>query len=95
MQASPAKNETRLPRAVLKRSAAIEERIKARSEPETPDPALPTPVSAQTPPTRIRQHRRPLRRPPTRDTATPRTGSNASTRPQAVFGSVRMSTAPN
>ena len=49
MQASPAKNETRLPRAVLKRSAAIEERIKARSEPETPDPALPTPVSSADP----------------------------------------------
>ena len=49
MQASPAKNETRLPRAVLKRSAAIEERIKARSEPETPDPALPTPASSADP----------------------------------------------
>lgn len=38
MQASPATNETRLPRAVLERSRLIEERIRARGEPET-DPA--------------------------------------------------------
>lgn len=48
MQASPATNETRLPRAVLERSRLIEERIRARSEPGT-DPASdapPAPPSA-------------------------------------------------
>lgn len=40
MQASQAQNETRLPRAVLRRSAAIEARIAARTEPEQ-DPADP------------------------------------------------------
>ena len=40
MQASQAQNETRLPRAVLKRSAAIRARIDSRSEPGT-DPAAP------------------------------------------------------
>lgn len=65
MQASQATNETRLPRAILKRSAAIEERIRARTEPEShpadpnAPPALPSaeaanpadPNPAPTPPT--------------------------------------------
>jgi hypothetical protein len=46
MQASQATNETRLPRAVLKRSAAIEDRIKARTEPKT-DPADPNAPPAE------------------------------------------------
>jgi hypothetical protein len=42
MQATPASNETRLPRAVLRRSAAIAERIQAR-ESEAAPAAEPTP----------------------------------------------------
>jgi hypothetical protein len=48
MQASTAKNETRLPRAVLRRSQAIEERLKAQREPNADpvDPAPPVDPSA-------------------------------------------------
>jgi len=49
MQASPATNEVRLPRAVLERSRLLDERIKARSETGT-DPAPdapPAPPSAE------------------------------------------------
>ena len=53
MQASQAQNETRLPRAVLRRSAAIEARIAKRDETETspaPDtPPAPPSATAATP----------------------------------------------
>lgn len=46
MQASPAPNETRLPRAVLRRSAAIQARLDAEREPKT-DPVDPSAPPAQ------------------------------------------------
>lgn len=46
MQASQPSNETRLPRAVLRKSASIEARRATRAEPET-DPAAPTATPAQ------------------------------------------------
>lgn len=59
MQANQAQNETRLPRAVLRRSAAIQARIDAQNQAATPetvpptaDPETPTeaPPAADTPP---------------------------------------------
>jgi hypothetical protein len=52
MQASQAKNETRLPRAVLRRSAAIADRLAARDAAgqETPDPAVTAATVPEEPP---------------------------------------------
>ena len=46
MQASQPSNETRLPRAVLKKGAAVAARFAARDEPETPPAATPAPPAA-------------------------------------------------
>lgn len=53
MQASPAKNEVRLPRAVVERSARLQASLDARQQPAEPEPkpSVETPPAAATPPT--------------------------------------------
>jgi hypothetical protein len=50
MQASQARNETRLPRAVLKRSQAIDARLQAQNEPNGDEATLPSAVPEAEPP---------------------------------------------